>query len=181
MRMACESRPLRSLPVRRAPATAALLLAGAVAALAGGCGGGSGVQPGATVNVYLSVPLSGPRAAAGRASCDGARREAARNGGRAGDLRIRVVCLDDSDGTRPWALAAVGANARRAVQDSTAVAYIGELDPAATKFSETILEAAELAQLPATDGAASMRRVLNALDESGQESPRSSLWGSLEQ
>lgn len=129
-----------------------------------GCGGTSGVQNGATVNVYVSVPLSGPQAAAGRASCDGARQEAARDGGRVGDVRVRLVCLDDSDGTGAWALAAVGANARRAAQDSSTVAYIGELDPDASRFSATILATAEIGQIPATDGAAAMRRVRAAIE-----------------
>jgi branched-chain amino acid transport system substrate-binding protein len=135
-----------------------------------GCGGGSGVQSGATVNVYVSVPLSGPQAAAGRASCDGARRVAGRNGGRVGEVRVRVLCLDDSDRSQAWSLAAVGANARRAVQDSSSVAYVGELDPAAGRFSETILAAAEIAQLPAADGAAAMRRVLAAIRGAGGSS-----------
>ncbi len=137
---------------------------------AAGCGGGSGVQKGATVSVYVSVPLSGPQAAAGSASCNGAHRAAERQGPRVGDVRVRVVCLDDSDGTGPWTLAAVGANARRAVQDSSTVAYVGELDPAASRFSETILEAAEIAQVPATDGAAATDRVLAAIGEAGGDS-----------
>jgi ABC-type branched-subunit amino acid transport system substrate-binding protein len=161
----------RRLPV--ATVVAALLVLA-------GCGGGAGVRSGATVNVYVSVPLSGPQAAAGRASCDGARRTAERAGARAGEVRVRVLCLDDSDGSGAWALAAVGANARRAVEDSSAVAYLGELDPAASRFSATILEAAEIAQLSAADAAASMRRVLDAISESGNESPRNSVWEMLE-
>lgn len=146
-----------------------------------GCGGDSGVQSGATVSVYVSVPLSGPQAAAGSASCTGAHRVAEGNGGRAGDVRVQVVCLDDSDGMGAWALAAVGANARRAVQDSSTVAYVGELDPAATRFSETILQAAEIAQLPAADGAAAMRRVLAAIRAAGGSSElRSAVLGELE-
>lgn len=166
--------------MRLAPAFAALFLAGAITPLAAGCGEGSGVQPGATVTVYVSVPLSGPQAAAGRASCEAARTASADNGNEAGNLRLRIVCLDDSNGTAPWTLAAVGANARRAIEDSTTVAYLGELAPAGTKFSATLLESAEIAQLPATDGAAAMHRVLKALSDSNTESPRSTLWESLE-
>jgi branched-chain amino acid transport system substrate-binding protein len=146
-----------------------------------GCGGGAGVQRGATVSVYVSVPLSGPQAAAGRAACDGARRAVERAGSRAGEVRVRVVCLDDSDGTGPWTLATVGANARRAVEDSSTVAYIGELDPAASEFSATILEAAEIAQLPAADGAAAMDGVLAAIREAGGSSElRAAVRGELE-
>ena len=44
-----------------------------------------------------------------------------------------VSRLDDSGGARRWSLAAVGANARRATEDSTTIGYIGELAPAATR------------------------------------------------
>lgn len=160
--------------------------AGAALALAllvplGGCGGSAGVQSGATVSVYVSVPLSGPSAAAGRASCAGARHAAKRAGGRAGEVRVRVVCLDDSEGTAPWSLAAVGADARRAVEDSGTVAYIGELEPAASRFSATILEAAQIAQVSAADGAASMERVLAAIRGAGKDSElRSAVLSGLE-
>lgn len=147
-----------------------MLLAGVVAALASGCGGGSGVQDGASVNVYVSVPLSGPQAAAGRASCAAAKAAAAGGGARAGDVRVRVACLDDSDGSARWQLAAVGANARGAAADTATVAYIGELDPAASRFSETILESAEIAQVPAADGGAAMKRVLAAIGEAEGDS-----------
>lgn len=143
----------------------------AIAALATlpGCGGEAGVQSGATVNVYVSVPLSGPQAAAGRASCAAAKAAVARVGGRAGEVRVRALCLDDSDGAAPWRLAAVGANARRAVQDSSTVAYLGELDPDATRFSTPILEAAAIGQVPAVDGGAAMRRVLAAIEAAGDD------------
>jgi outer membrane protein assembly factor BamB len=158
---------------------AAVLALAALAPLAG-CGGDAGVRSGATVNVYVSVPLTGPQAAAGRASCKGAGKAVADSGGRAGDLHIHVRCLDDSNGTAPWTLAAVGANARQAIQDTSTIAYVGELDPAASRFSRTVVESAEIAQLPATDGAAAMRTILHALPDSGTESPRNAVWEALE-
>jgi hypothetical protein len=80
---------------------------------------------------------------------------------------VRAVCLDDTGGARRWGLAAVGANARRATEDSTAVAYIGELDRTATRFSRSIVEAAGIAQLSGLSGRAAMADVLGAIGQAG--------------
>jgi branched-chain amino acid transport system substrate-binding protein len=119
------------------------------------------------VTVYVSSPLHGAQAVAGRAMCAGARGELARSDGRAGLLRVRAVCLDDTGGALRWSLAAVGADARRASQDSTSVGYIGELDPAATRFSRPILSAAGIAQVAGPSGRAAMATLLQAIRESG--------------
>lgn len=125
------------------------------------------------MTVYVSAPLHGAQAAAGRAMCTGARRELARSGRRTAGLRVRAVCLDDSGGARRWSLAAVGANARRATEDSTTIGYIGELAPAATRFSRPIVESAGIAQLSTLSGRAAMARLLRAISEaSGSTSPR---------
>lgn len=160
--------------VPRKPAVAAvswIVLAALV-----GCGGGEGVAAGATVTVYVSVPLHGDRAAAGRAACAAAQRRA----GPVGDVRVRVVCLDDTGGGERWTLAAVGANARRATEDSSTIAYIGEPDPAAARFSQPILEEAGIAQLSNSSGATTMARLLQAIRAaSGSESLREAVNSSL--
>jgi branched-chain amino acid transport system substrate-binding protein len=145
--------------------TLALVLS-ALALGASGCGSG-GVAKDATLSIYVSAPLSGEQAAAGRRMCAEARHELARGGGRAGDLRLRVTCLDDTGGASHWRLAAIGADARRAVEDSSTVAYIGELEPAATRFSQSIVEAAGIGQVAGPSGQAAMARVLKAIDEAG--------------
>lgn len=90
---------------------------------------------------------------------------ASASGNKAGELRVRVVCLPAVEGDGRLDLAQIGANARRATQDSSAVGYIGEPTNAATRFSSTILEAAELAQLPGPNGATSMTKLLKAIAE----------------
>jgi branched-chain amino acid transport system substrate-binding protein len=158
---------------------AALALLTALALTASGCGEAAGVSDGATVHVYVSVPLSGPQAAAGRQSCAAAKRALVRNGGEAGDLKVQSTCLNSAAGKdTPWNLAAAGVNARRAVEDSSTVAYIGELDPAATRFSRTILEAAEIGQLPPTADEAAMNRVLKLI-ATNSSTPRESIFESL--
>lgn len=160
-------RQSRGLPAPPHAARKAALIAACALLLAAGCGG-SGVGGGATVSVYVSAPL-----------CAGAERELAREGARAGDVRVRLVCLEDGEGGR-LDLAATGANARRAVEDSTTVAYVGEPDPAATRFSRPILDAAGIAQLSRLSGAVAMHRVLRALRQAdGSSSPRESVHDAL--
>src|SRR3954465_9024864 len=62
--------------------------------LLGGCGE-QGVADGATVNVYASQPLSGPETPSGKLFCGAAATQLARAGGRAGNVRLKLICLDD--------------------------------------------------------------------------------------
>jgi len=136
--------------------------------LGAGCGGSGGAAEGATVSVYVAGAL-----------CPGAEEELARHGGEAGDLKVRAICLPEVEagGGRvgKLELSVIGANARRATEDSTAVGYIGESTAAATRFSAPILEAADIPQLSQTPGAAAMAELLQALDQA------SSANGSLRQ
>ena len=129
-------------------------LAGAAALLLTGCGGGASVAEDAVVTAYVAAPL-----------CREAEGEASVRGNRAGELRVRVACLPAVEVGERLDLAQVGANARRAIQDSSTVGYIGEAAPAATRFSAPILEEADVAQLPGPDGATAMSRLLEAIDE----------------
>lgn len=133
--------------MRRLQALSLCLVAVAVAALAG-CGGG-GAGSGATVSVYAAAPLC---------------REARKGAGEAGDLEVRVVCLPPH-GSREVDLAAVGAAARRATEDSTAVAFLEAPGPGA-KFSRSIVEAAGIAWVETSSGSTAMRRILETLDGS---------------
>jgi hypothetical protein len=121
-----------------------------------GCGEAEGVAENATVGVYVAAPL-----------CVGAEQELAREGGRAGDVRVRVVCLASAENDGKLDLATIGANARRATEDSSTVGYIGEPTRAASRFSEPILETAGIAQLTETSGAAGMSKLLKAVAEAG--------------
>jgi hypothetical protein len=126
----------------------ALLVAGA------GCGGESGVAAGASVAAYVEAPL-----------CAGAKRALARRDGKAGEVRVRALCLAPAEAGERVDLATVGANARRATEDSTSVAYIEA--PARPSFSRPIVESASIAVIRATSGAAAMDRLLKAIEESG--------------
>jgi len=124
-----------------------------------GCGESAGVAAGATVTAYVEAPL-----------CAGAKRELAREGGRAGEVRIRAVCLPVVDKGERVDLAQVGANARRATEDSATVAYL-EL-PVTPSFSRPIVEAANIAVIRSNSGKAAMERLLSATAEANSGSLR---------
>ena len=138
-------------------APAVLTLALALA----GCGGG-GVSAGATVAVYVAPSL-----------CREARGVASAAQGRS-DLETRIVCLPAAEAGGGTALAVAGRNARRATEDSTAVAFLEAPGPTA-KFTRSIVEAAGVAWVEATSGRSAMRSVIAALDERGSASPRSAV------
>lgn len=143
-------RPFRASRIAAAAVSALLLIA------ACGCGSPEGVAENATVTAYVSASL-----------CAGARQALAEPDGRAGDVRVRAVCVDDAGRTGGSRLAAIGAAARRASEDSSSVAYLGSSDPTAVRFSETILEEAGIARVASGSGGAAMRKLLQAIERSG--------------
>lgn len=147
------------MPRLSALVSVAFLLAAASVA---GCGEG-GVGGGATVSVYVASPL-----------CAEAKRELQEEGGEAGDLEVRAVCLPPTESGGKGDLAAVGAGARRATEDSRSVAYL-EAPGSAARFSRSIVEAADIAWVETGAGSAAVRRILKALDERGSSSPRSAV------
>ncbi len=124
------------------PALAALLLSLIVA----GCGIAGAAKIEAPVSVYVSLPMTGPRGTDGRDAADGARFALEQAQGKAGSIQVHATFLDDAKG-KAWDPVAVGANARRAVQDSAAAAYIGELDSEPTRASMPITNDAGLVQV----------------------------------
>lgn len=146
---------------------AATLLA--LTGIAAGCASpGAGIQAGEHVTVYVSMPLHGPEAADGRDVADGAKLALADEHGKVGELAIRAVYLDDSaNGSRPgWSPAKVAANARRATEDSTAIAYVGDFDSGATRFSLPITNEARMLQVsPASAAVDLVQPYLGAGDQ----------------
>jgi hypothetical protein len=116
-----------------------------------GCGGAEGVEAGATVRAYVVQPL-----------CAGAERQLQGAGGRAGDVRVEVVCLPSVESKGQLKLARVGANARRATEDSTAVAYLEAPGPG-NEFSEPVLVSAEIPSIHDSSGTKAMAQLLRAI------------------
>ncbi len=111
------------------------------------------------MTVYVTAPL-----------CAGARQELARSDGHAGAVRVRAVCLGDAGRRGQSALAAAGADARRAAEDSATVGYIGAPDPVATRLSRPILESAGIASIFQSSGTTAMARLLRAIRQADGDS-----------
>lgn len=151
----------------RARVAAALALVATTFAVIG-CGEDQGVAAGAIVNAYFGAPL-----------CTEAQGELERGDGRAGDIRVQVICLDEVARGRRLDLATVGANARRATEDSTAIAYVKSPGPA-NRFAQPIVEEAGIAFVTASSGVAAAQRVLRAVDDAGSGSLRDEVRKTLE-
>ncbi|HEX5990169.1 MAG TPA: hypothetical protein VFY75_08165 [Solirubrobacterales bacterium] len=161
--------------MKRLPVILIALLA--AAGLLAGCGEG-GAEEGATLSVYVSAPLRGAEAGEGRQICREARREAQR-AGEPGGFELRVVCLDAAGPEGRWTLARVGADARRATEDSTTVAYLG-VPGAARRQSSPIVEAAGIAELGGTSGRKAVARVAAAIEEGDSDDPRQAVFDAVE-
>jgi branched-chain amino acid transport system substrate-binding protein len=151
---------------------AAALAVGALA-LAACASSGSGIEPGETLKVYVSMPLRGAQATAGRDVVDGARMALGDADGRVGALRIRAVYVDDTAGAGErarWSPAAAAANARRASEDSAAIAYIGDFESGATRFSLPITNEAHILQVSPASAAVDLTQpFLGAGDQVPEE------------
>jgi branched-chain amino acid transport system substrate-binding protein len=152
------------------PSLVAIAITAALALAGHGCASpGSGIQPGEHVTVYVSMPLRGDEAADGRDAVDGARLALAESRRRVGELKVRAVYLDDTAdrGARPrWSPAAAAANARRAIEDSTGIAYLGDFDSGATRFSLPITNEARMLQVsPASAAVDLVQPFLGAGDQ----------------
>ena len=147
---------------RRALA-ALLLLASGLA----GCGSETSAEVGeATLTIYVSAPLSGPGRAEGRELAKGAVEALAVADGEAGGFEVVAEYLDVAgrNETRFDAVTA-GANARTATEDSTTIAYIGELDSGASRTSVPITNSAGILQVAPGSGASDLVRAETYNDE----------------
>ena len=113
----------------------ALALCGGLA----GCGNeqSSAVQDGSdTLTIYSSLPLQGPDRERARDMVNAIKLALQESGGKIGPFHVTYVPLDSATreaGT--WTGDKVLDNARKAVRDLNAIAYIGERDSAATALS----------------------------------------------
>ena len=110
---------------------------------------------GNTLTIYTSVPLQGPSRADSLAIQNGAEMALARARGRAGRFHVRLRNLNDATPqTGRWDPLKTQANARRVVEDKTAIAYVGELDSEASANSIPILNRASILQVSPASTAA---------------------------
>jgi hypothetical protein len=149
------------------PYGGAALVTALLGLVVAGCGGGD--ASGATVSVYVAAPL-----------CAGAKAELASHGAKAGRYEVAVRCLASSERAGGGLeLAVLGANSRRATEDTSAVATLEAPGPGG-RFALPILETAGVPLLTAANGRDGMKRILGAVGSAGGSDVRDSVREALE-
>jgi len=109
---------------------------------------GSGGTGADEVTIYSSFPLQGASRPTGISLQNGIELALQEAGMKAGDVKIKFVPMDDSTAQAgEWTPEAESANAKKAVQDDSAVAYLGTYNSGAAAISIPILNEAGLAML----------------------------------
>ncbi|MGH2979746.1 MAG: branched-chain amino acid ABC transporter substrate-binding protein [Solirubrobacterales bacterium] len=146
-----------------------ILLAAACAVTlvgASGCGeeqSRGGTVPGDTLTVFSSLPLQGSRAEQSRSIVNAQKLALRDSGGRVGDFKVNYASADDSTagGDRVgWDPDKTAENARKAVENTRTIAYIGELDSGATAISLPITNEAGFAQVSSGSTAVGLTKFL---------------------
>ena len=116
----------------------------------GGGGGGSADTGSTNLTIYSSLPLQGGSRPNALSVNNGAKMALKRlaPGGKLGKFNITFKALDDSTAQAgKWEPGQTQRNARRAVQDKSAIAYLGEFNSGATAISLPILNQAGILQV----------------------------------
>ena len=111
--------------------------------------------------------------------CSEAKRQLATERGRTGDIRVKAVCLPSPVKVGKLDLATLGANARKATQDSTTVGYLEAPNPMASRFTRPILESASIAWISSSSGKAAMSQLLRAIEAADSGALRESVQEAL--
>src|SRR5215207_10225148 len=132
-----------------------LVCAAAITALAA-CGGddddsagGAGTVSGDTLTIYSSLPFQGTAKEQSDALVNGEKLALKEVSGKVGKFKIKYVSLDDSTAQNPGTAdeAQTAQNARKAVQDTKTIFYLGEFNSGGTKVSLPILNKANIPQI----------------------------------
>lgn len=117
-----------------------------------------------TLTVYSSMPLRGKDGDAERAASivNGEKLALAQAGGKAGDYLVKFQSLDSQKRPGVDEPADVGDNARRAVQDRSTIAYLGDLEDRSSAISIPILNQADILQVSPSNTYVGLTRTENA-------------------
>jgi branched-chain amino acid transport system substrate-binding protein len=117
-----------------------------------GCGGvgisGASEATGNQLAIYSSLPLQGPSAPISQEIVNGERLALSQAGGHVGSLKVGYVSLDDANPTTGRLdPGATSTNAKTAAQDTSTIAYLGELGSEATAVSLPLINAGGILQV----------------------------------
>jgi branched-chain amino acid transport system substrate-binding protein len=126
-------------------ATLAIGVAACGSSSSSGGGGSSGAK---TVDVYSSLPLQGASKDQTAAMVQGMKLALSQANNKAGNVTVKYTSLDDSTAQAgSWDPQQTASDARKAAQDKSAIAYLGEFNSGASVISVPILNQVGLAQI----------------------------------
>jgi branched-chain amino acid transport system substrate-binding protein len=141
------------LRVRSVVAASCLLTALALGVSAcgggnGGSGGGGGGGGRTTLTIYSSLPLQGDSRPQSQSVVNGEKLALEEAGGKVGKFKITYKSLDDSTAAAgKWEPGQTSADARKAAQDPSTIAYLGEFNSGASAISLPITNEAGILQI----------------------------------
>jgi len=110
--------------------------------------GGSGSTGSTSLTIYSSLPLQGDSRPQSEAVVNGEKLALQEHGGKVGKFTIKYVSLDDSTAaTGKWEPGATSSDARKAAQDKSTIAYLGEFNSGASAISIPIINEAGILQI----------------------------------
>jgi branched-chain amino acid transport system substrate-binding protein len=142
-------------------------LAFGVSACGGGSDSGSGSSSGSggrtTLTIYSSLPLQGDSRAQSESVVNGEKLALEEAGGKVGKFKVTYKSLDDATAAAgKWEPGQTSANARKAAQDQSAIAYLGEFNSGASAISIPILNEAGVLQISPSNTAVGLTRAQGA-------------------
>jgi branched-chain amino acid transport system substrate-binding protein len=135
-------------PIVGAAAVAALAMVFAACGGGGDDNGGSSSSATTTLTIYSSLPLQGDSRPQSEDIVDGEKLALEDVGSKVGKFKIRYVSLDDATAAAgKWDPGATSSDARKAAQDKSTIAYLGEFNSGASAISIPILNQANILQV----------------------------------
>jgi branched-chain amino acid transport system substrate-binding protein len=114
---------------------------------------------GSSVTIYSSLPLQGDSRSQSVSVNNGEEMALAAAGGKAGTYTVNFKKLDDSTAAAgKWDPGATSGDARKAAQDKSTIAYLGEFNSGATAISLPILNEAGILQVSPSNTAVGLTR-----------------------
>jgi len=131
-------------------------------------GGGSSTSSSAdsgskSLTIYSSLPLQGDSRPQSVSVVNGEKLALEKAGGKVGDYTIKYSSLDDATAAAgKWDPGATSGNARKAAQDKSTIAYLGEFNSGASAISIPILNEAGILQVSPSNTAVGLTRAEGA-------------------
>jgi branched-chain amino acid transport system substrate-binding protein len=125
--------------------------------------GGGGSTGSTTLTIYSSLPLQGDSRPQSVSVVNGEKLALEKAGGKVGKFTIKYVSLDDATAAAgKWEPGATSANGRKAAQDKSTIAYLGEFNSGASAISIPILNEAGILQVSPSNTAVGLTRAEGA-------------------